>query len=191
MSSRAEAVEQIYLRAYRPLVGLLITIGNDQADAEEVAQDAFARLWDRWDRISTYDDPEAWVRMVAVRLLLGRLRRARVASRALGRLRPTAADTVEPPSPALVDIGHALQQLSPQHRAVVALYYVYDLPVDTVAAELGIPTGTVKSRLARARDTLAPLLDDSETAQEGSDSNEPHLDERPAAPRGIGGNAHA
>jgi RNA polymerase sigma-70 factor (ECF subfamily) len=44
---------------------------------------------------------------------------------------------------------------------VVVLHYLADLPVADIAAQLGIPQGTVKSRLSRARDRLAGLLDDT------------------------------
>jgi len=49
---------------------------------------------------------------------------------------------------------------------VVVLHYLADLPVADIAAQLGIPQGTVKSRLARARDRLAGLLDDSGNGRE-------------------------
>jgi RNA polymerase sigma-70 factor (ECF subfamily) len=61
----------------------------------------------------------------------------------------------------------ALATLPIASRAVVLLHHVHDLPVDEVASILRVPTGTVKSRLSRARAALAPLLTDS------SDTTEP------------------
>ena len=52
------------------------------------------------------------------------------------------------------------------HRQVIVLYYLADLPVEQVAAELRVPVGTVKARLARARDALAARLADP--AQKGT-----------------------
>lgn len=48
------------------VVGLLISLGAERHDAEEIAQDAFAKLYVRWRRIRRYDNPGAWVRRVAV-----------------------------------------------------------------------------------------------------------------------------
>jgi DNA-directed RNA polymerase specialized sigma24 family protein len=61
-----------------------------------------------------------------------------------------------------LDVARALGSLSMPHRAVVLLHHGLDLPVEVVAQELKIPVGTVKSRLARARFALVPLLRESE-----------------------------
>jgi RNA polymerase sigma-70 factor (ECF subfamily) len=57
-----------------------------------------------------------------------------------------------------VDIARALALLPVGQRQVVVLHHLLDLPVDEIARALGVPTGTVKSRLSRARTALAPLL---------------------------------
>jgi len=62
-------------------------------------------------------------------------------------------------------LAEALQGLSVAYRQVVVLYYLADLPVEQVAAELGVPVGTVKGRLARARGALAARL--ANPAQKG------------------------
>ena len=55
----------------------------------------------------------------------------------------------------------------PDHREVVVLHYLADLGTAAIAAELGIPEGTVKSRLSRARARLAALLDENEEVRQG------------------------
>ena len=52
----------------------------------------------------------------------------------------------------------ALRRLSEQHREVLALHYLADLPVQEIASTLGVPEGTVKSRLMRGREALAAEL---------------------------------
>ncbi len=163
-SSRSDDVAELYARACPRLVGLLICIGASRGDAEEIAQDAYVKLLTRWERVRSYDDPEAWVRSVAVRMLISRMRRARVARVGLSRLGGGRYPVQPPPRSDTVDVVTALRTLSPAHRAVVVLHHALDLPVDQVAAELNVPVGTVKSRLARARAALAPLLDDEEIA---------------------------
>jgi len=48
----------------------LTTVGGNRADAQEILQEKFVRLVERWHRVRAYDDPEAWVRAVALRMLI-------------------------------------------------------------------------------------------------------------------------
>lgn len=70
-------------------------------------------------------------------------------------LRPAADEPVDPP----VDFDAALRGLPRRQRAVVALFYVADLPVAEIASVLGLAEGTVKSHLHDARRALAPRLE--------------------------------
>jgi RNA polymerase sigma-70 factor, ECF subfamily len=100
--------------------------------------------------------PEAWVRRVAVNLATDRFRGTRRRLALAVRLRP-----VPEPDPPILDglaVIQALRALPRDQRAVVVLHHLLDLPVDRVAADLDVPVGTVKSRLARARRTLAARL---------------------------------
>ena len=90
--------------------------------------------------------------------------RARRRLAALLRLGPPAP--VPPVSVDALALADALQGLTLAHRQVVVLYYLADLPVEQVAAELRVPVGTVKARLARAREALAARLADP--AQKGT-----------------------
>jgi RNA polymerase sigma-70 factor, ECF subfamily len=148
-------VRTLYTAAYSRLVGVLAVAAGDRGEAEEVVQEAFIRLISRWSKISGYDDPEGWVRKVAFRLLANRQRRARTARRLLVSKASERgwADTDDS-----VDVSQALATLPFNQRQVVVLHHLLDLPVDQIAADLGIPVGTVKSRLARARLALTPLL---------------------------------
>lgn len=153
---------RLYAASCPPLIGLLTLIGGSRADAEEVAHDAFVRLIDHWSSVRTYDDPAAWVRRVAVRLLVSRKRRQQVAARMLGRLGAGSETDAAGPDGTGVDLDRALAALSTTHRAVLVLHHGADLPLDEVAELLGVPVGTVKSRLSRARAAATPLLDDLE-----------------------------
>ena len=150
------AVEQLYAAAYARLVGVTTLAAGSRAEAEDVVQEAFLRLLHRWDKVAAYDDPEAWVRAVAFRLLSNRARKVRNGLRAVARL----PDPPQEPSPDPdgVDLRRALDALGLQQRQVVVLHYLIGLSVEQVATALGVPAGTVKSRLSRSRDALAPLL---------------------------------
>ncbi len=147
----------LYSADWGQLVGLLIVTGATPADAEEVAQEAFIRLATRWKRIATYEDPRAWLRLVATRILISRHRRRRWS--------PTSDEDssstvqMQPPHDSLsVDLGRALNHLSHEHRAVICLHYLCDMSVAEISEGLKVPPGTVKSRLNRARQHLAPHL---------------------------------
>ena len=148
-------VAALYAASSSRLTGALTVMAGSRAEAEDVVQDAFAALLPRWDRVRLYDDPEAWVRQVAVRRLLNRQRHLRRRERILSALRPTAAAE---PSGDRVDLEAALRALPDAQRAVVVLHHVFDLPVEVIARELDVPTGTVKSRLSRGRAALAADL---------------------------------
>jgi RNA polymerase sigma-70 factor (ECF subfamily) len=149
----AGSVAELYAATYPRLVGALTVACGSRAEAEDLVQEAFARLLPRWRAVRTYDSPEAWVRMVAFRLASSRWRRARVAARALARIgEPAPAD---PPYDARLDAERLLAGLPRAFREVLVLHHGLGLPVDDVARELGIPAGTVKSRLSRARAAAA------------------------------------
>jgi RNA polymerase sigma-70 factor (ECF subfamily) len=147
--------EAFYDATFGHLVGQLFLVTGDLEDAEDVVQEALIRAAVRWPRLRDYDAPEAWVRRVAMNLASDRLRRARRRMAAVSRLRTGQAPAAELEELAL---AQALRALPLPQRKVVVLHHLLDLPVDEVAAELGVPVGTVKSRLARARAALATLL---------------------------------
>ena len=140
------------------LVGQLYALLGDRGDAQDAVQEAFARAWDRRSRLSELDDPEAWVRTVAWRLGISRLRRLRT-SRDWFR-RQGAPVTARPPDPDHVALVEALRQLPAAQRRAIVLHHLVDLSVEQVGVETGAPTGTVKARLSRGRAALASLLSD-------------------------------
>ena len=127
-------------------------------DAQDIAQEAFARAWQRWDSIRGYDSPEAWVRRVATNLATSRFRRDRRARAAAHKL--LASDVPEISTDAVALIA-ALRTLPERQRVVLVLHYVADLPVSQIAAELRCPVGSVKAWLSRGRDALAAALGES------------------------------
>jgi RNA polymerase sigma-70 factor (ECF subfamily) len=155
-------VREVYDVSYRRLVIQVFAVGGDLTDAEDAVQEAFVKALARGRSFVALANPEAWLRTVALNHLRNRWRHAAVVRRLQGKV-PRPAEPVElgPDHVALVD---ALGRLDVPHRTTVVLHYLADLPVAAVAAELGVPEGTVKTRLARSRQLLAPLLSDPEEA---------------------------
>jgi RNA polymerase sigma-70 factor, ECF subfamily len=149
--------EDFYAAVFDRLVGQLFLITGNLQDAEDAVQEALTRAAQRWPRLRRYRVPEAWVRRVAMNLASDGFRRLRrrlaVAVRLQADLESREVAALEVPG--LMD---ALRALPVAQRKVVVLHHLLDLPVEEVAAELGVPVGTVKSRLARARGVLAARL---------------------------------
>lgn len=137
-------------------------VAGSWPEAEDLTQEAFLAAFERWDEISGYDKPGAFVRrVVANKSVSGVRRRVRAAS-ALQRLRPAEHHHDDVADPAF---WAAVAALPPQQRHVVALYYLEDRPVAEIAEVLDRAEGTVKAHLAAARRNLARALGADEEEQ--------------------------
>lgn len=159
----SEGFDAFYAGTSRRVVHQMYAMTGNLADAQELAQEAYARAWQRWSTVSAYDDPEAWVRTVAWRLAASRWRKAKNGAAALLRHGP-APDAPEP-SLDNVALVTALKQIPEAQRRAIVLHHLGGLSVAEVAHETGSPEGTVKSRLSRGRFALAELLADNSLAE--------------------------
>lgn len=158
MPTQPASFDELYAAHYGDLTVQLYAYFGDRQEAQDVVQEAFCRALSRWRTVSRYDDPVAWVRRVAWNLALSKWRRARTALAFLRKQRP-ATTHVDGPSPERVALLAALATLPAPQRRVVVLHYLADLSVAEVAEQVGVPEGTVKSWLHRARTALAAQLD--------------------------------
>ena len=148
-------IQELYAASYRRLLGQLIGVTGSVAEAEDVVQEAFVRGLDHPTRLLGADNPEAWLRTVAVNLARSRWRRAQ---RLVG-LAPRLVDAPrESDSDGHIVLLQALRALPAGQREAIALHHLADLTVEEVAATLGLPTGTVKARLSRGRAALSARL---------------------------------
>ena len=133
---------------------------HDAAEAEDATHDAFLQAWRTWPTLRDPGRFEAWFTRILVNTCRDRLRRA-------ARSRPAAVSSLLM-VPARGDpigevndrgaLGPALALLSPEHRVVVALRFYRDLTVEQIAHLLGVPPGTVNSRLHYALKRLKGLI---------------------------------
>jgi RNA polymerase sigma-70 factor (ECF subfamily) len=145
----------LYQAHYQGLVAMAYALLGDLGEAQDVVQEAFCRAWRRWDTITGYEHPVAWVRRVAMNLASSRWRHLRAAGRHLRRERMVNVPPLEPDRVVLVA---ALRTLPADQRRALVLHHLVDLPVAEVARELGVSAGTVKSWLHRGRAALAARL---------------------------------
>lgn len=153
-------LDELYGASYRRLVVQLYAICGDISDAEDAVQEGFVAALRKHRQMARVQNPEAWVRTTALHHLHSRWRHGAVVRKYQPRVPgPQAQMEIGPEHVAIVT---ALAQVDFDQREVVVLHYLADLGTADIADQLGIPEGTVKSRLARARERLAGLLDDKE-----------------------------
>lgn len=141
--------------AYR----LARAILRDPTDAQDATHDAFEQAWRKWATLRDPDRFEHWFDRILVNTCRDRLRSAR---RQATDISVEVAITSGDPYGEAHDrdvLGTAIAGLSPEHRLVVALRYYRDLPVEAIASHLGIPAGTVQSRLHYALKRLHAAID--------------------------------
>ena len=139
-------------RGYR-LAGLLL--GN-ASDAEDATHDALVRAWQQFPTLRDRGRFDPWFDRIVVNVCRDRLRRARRITFLPLDGRRDESDQGDPFAAYLArdEALRAVSRLDADLRAVVVLRYWADLPVDDIAERIGVPSGTVKSRLHRALEQL-------------------------------------
>jgi RNA polymerase sigma-70 factor (ECF subfamily) len=146
---------------------LTLSIVGNEADAADATQDAFVAAWKQVRSLRDASRLEAWLGRIAINaarmVVRGRRRRA---VREIRDVDPAAVTAVLDPastgfSPAELDgraLAAALDRLDPDRRAILALRHLEGRGIPEIAAMLGIPEGTAKSRLFAARKALQAAL---------------------------------
>ena len=156
----AAALEELFRREWPRAYRAAYLVVHDAAAAEDIAQEAFlaaVRAIDRFDRRRPFGP---WMHRIVVN-------RAIDATRARSLRREVDADAAasaeappdRPSEPLSADVVAALKDLSPEHRAVVVLRFVFDYTPGEIARALEMPRGTVNSRLRRALDQLGEVVE--------------------------------
>lgn len=156
------AFDDFFAATFQRVVAQVYLMTASLAEVEDAVQDAYARAWQRWETFSDYEQPEAWVRLVAYRILVSGWRKA--ANRLTAHRRAAPREPLPDLSPDHVALIAALRSIPPDQCRAVVLHHLVGLSIDEVAAETATSPGTVKSRLARGRRALAPLLADDAAA---------------------------
>jgi RNA polymerase sigma-70 factor (ECF subfamily) len=148
-------VERHSDRAY----GLAFRMLGSASEAEEAAQDAFLRAWRALPRFRGESTFSTWLHRIVVRRALDRqavlkTRRARETPLDEGEVQDLPVPGPGPEGDLGRTLDRLLDSLSDVQRAAVMLYYYEDRSVDEVAVMLGLPEGTVKTHLHRARGIL-------------------------------------
>ena len=143
------AAEELWMPVYR----FALAMTNDLSEADDVAQEAFVRLWDRRATIDWGEPILGWLLVTARRIALDRFRRlARTLRVGSSPTAPAGLDatTIE----RFVDLRAELSRLTPAERAAILLSAVEGWSADEIGAALGISAGAVRASASRGRAKL-------------------------------------
>jgi RNA polymerase sigma-70 factor (ECF subfamily) len=154
------AFEALTVSAHPRLFRVAHGILRDPMAAEDATQQAFIDIWRHLRRLRDPARFEAWSYRILVNACRDEVKQRPdwVSGGAVPEVPATGAD----PFGAVVDrdqLSRGFARLSVDHRAVIVLRYLLDLPVEQTAEALGVPAGTVQSRLSRALATLRAVLE--------------------------------
>lgn len=148
----------IYAAQRDRLYGLALVILRESNDASDAVQSAFEKALRSRGRLREGMAPDAWLARITCNEAISLLRRRRIRRwLVFGDSGDVAVHDGNTDDRLIVEA--ALRRLRPKHRAVVGLHYVYGYGIDEVASILGVPRGTVASRLHHAREILRAILD--------------------------------
>ena len=151
--------EDFFASEHARLFGALCLVTGDRHEAEEIMQDAFLRLLERWDRVRGLEDPSAYLFRTAMNVFRNRYRRS-----ALG-LRKTLSIASSDDAFATIDdrdlLVRSLRELTPDQRAAVLLTGYVGLSSEEAGQMLGMRPGTVRTLATRARAAIREKAGDT------------------------------
>ena len=149
--------EDLYHLEYPGLLAVATALLGTFEDGEDLVQDTMVKTFVRWPSVARLDRPGAWCHRVLMNACRSRWRRRQTEQRFWAR-QPRAKTFVDEPSADVIAFWSVVRAMPLRPRTAVALYYAADRSTSDVAAILGVPEGTVRSDLARARVVLAREL---------------------------------
>jgi RNA polymerase sigma-70 factor, ECF subfamily len=150
--------EAFFQAEYGGLVRALYLLTADQGEAEELAQETMARVYERWDRVRLMESPGGYVYRVAVNLNRQRLRHLAVRARRLLAMAVHPA-SVEPPA-ARTELADAIASLATGQRQAFLLVVWLGMSAEEAGRVLRIAPGSVRTRVHRAKAALRDRLGD-------------------------------
>jgi RNA polymerase sigma-70 factor (ECF subfamily) len=153
----APAFEDFFREQTSTLYARLCLLTGNRAEAEELAQDAFLKVWERWDSVSDMDEPVGYLYATAVNLFRKRYRRTVLAVRKMltVELRRDEFAMAEDRSA----VAHAMKELTPRQRAALVLTELIGFSSEEAGRMLGVSAGTVRSLASHGRAAMKRYLE--------------------------------
>ena len=162
-----QALAELYARYQRPLFNYLLQLTPDYGLAEEILQDTLVAIWKSAKSFEGRSSVSTWLIGIARRQAHNTLRQRKLPLVDEAVLTDLLAADPEPEEFTLASVERdelvaAFRQLAPMHREILALTFVQELSYQETAQVIGVPLGTVKSRLSNAKKALRALLESRE-----------------------------
>ena len=157
------AMQTLFARYRTPVYRWLLRLVGNETVAEDLLSDVFLDVWRQAGRFQARSAVSTWLLAIA-RFKALSARRSRKDAELDETIEATVADSTDNPEVVLQKksrdqfVRTALTTLSPEHREIIDLVYYHDKSVDECAQILGVPSGTVKTRMFYARKKLAELV---------------------------------
>jgi RNA polymerase sigma-70 factor (ECF subfamily) len=148
--------EEFFEAHHARLYGTLCLVTSDRTEAEDVMQEAFVKLWERWDRVRAHPDPGGYLYLTAFNLFRSRLRRAGRAARRVfaGHSSPDPLAEVD----ARESLASGLRALTPRQRAAIVLLDLLDFSSEEAGRALGVRPVTVRVLASQGRAALRDTI---------------------------------
>jgi RNA polymerase sigma-70 factor (ECF subfamily) len=143
------AFDEFFENERERLFRALLLVTHDSAESEDLAQEAFVRVLERWDRVARIEDPVGYLYRTAMNLHRSALRRALTAARR-SLQPPTGRDPFDEVA-ARDEAVRSLAMLTPRQRAAVVVTELLGYSSEEASAILGVRAGTVRSLTSQAR----------------------------------------
>ena len=157
------AMQTLFARYRTPVYRWLLRLVGNETVAEDLLSDVFLDVWRQAGRFQARSAVSTWLLAIA-RFKALSARRSRKNAELDETIEATVADSADNPEVVLQKksrdqfVRTALTTLSPEHREIIDLVYYHDKSVDECAQILGVPSGTVKTRMFYARKKLAEMV---------------------------------
>ena len=161
MGGDRDAFSELQRGSIDKLYAIARLILRDSDRAQDATQEAYISAWRRLAGLRDPDSFEPWLRRLLVNACYPEARSAKRRARAEGRVRPIDTEAADPAT-VVADrdqLARAFEVLAPEARALIVLHYHLGLPMQETALILGLPLGTVKSRLNRTKQQMRVTLE--------------------------------
>lgn len=160
----AQAFRELVAEMERPLMYFASKLLGNERDAPDVVQEVWAQVFPKIRQLRDPGSLRPWLyrltRAVAVSRIRSDVARERREATASSEIEPAADDTdAYLASESAATLHRALDALSLQHREVLTLHFLEELPLEEIAEIVNAPTGTIKSRLFNAKRCLRAVLE--------------------------------
>jgi RNA polymerase sigma factor (sigma-70 family) len=156
-----ETFEEFFQLEHERVLRAFYLVTGDREEAEDLVQDAFVKVFERWEMVRTMAAPTGYVFQTAMNGLRSKYRRAVMAVRRIALITPRSGDACDEVD-VREDVRRALTMLTRRQRAAIVLTELLGYPAEEAARILSIKSSTVRALTTQARTTMRSILGETD-----------------------------